>query len=478
MKNLKQNQLISFSLFLFFSAFLLTGCFTGGEDDAPPNILFLLADDLGYGELGCYGQEIIRTPVIDGLAATGMRFTDFYAGTSVCSPSRAVLMTGKHAGHATIRGNNGYFPDHIWTRVPLTKDEATLGEILKQAGYQTAFIGKWHLDDPNDVSTWAMNRGFDYAVQEQWSSRFGGRRFDGLVHWINSEWDSIRYDQDQYDCIDEFRTNFAIEYLENMNQKKPFFLFMSYRIPHAHERYTRNRELYSDMGWSETERRHAARITLLDGQIGRLMDKLESEDQLDNTVIIFSSDNGPHHEGGHDHEFFKSSGGLKGYKRDLYEGGIRIPMIAVWKSRISPGTISKHPGAFYDFMPTIGEIAGTSYPEYSDGISFLPELLGKKQAKHDYLYWELQLDGWGRPLPDGGFRQAVRMGDWKAVRYGIMNQTELYNLEMDQFETRDLSTEHPEIVQKMEALFEEARTETDGFPYGGLIQDKPAREKY
>ena len=478
MKNLSQNQFISLSFIILLCALPLADCSSVREPEIAPNILFLLADDMGYGELGCYGQEIIRTPEIDGLAATGMRFTDFYAGTSVCSPSRAVLMTGKHAGHATIRGNNGYFADHIWTRVPLDKDEATLGEILKKAGYQTAFIGKWHLDDPNDVSTWAMNRGFNYAVQEQWSSRFGGRHFDGLVHWINSEWDSIRYDQDQYDCIDEFRTNFAIEYLESINHEKPFFLFMSYRIPHAHERYTRNRELYADMGWSENERRHAARITLLDDQVGRLMDKLESLGQLDNTVIIFCSDNGPHNEGGHDHGFFKSSGGLKGYKRDLYEGGIRVPMIVVWKGRICPGSISKHAGAFYDVMPTIGEIAGTSYPENSDGISFLPELLGKKQDKHDYLYWELQLDGWNRPLPDGGFRQAVRMGDWKAVRYGIMNQTGLYNLKMDQYEIRDLSSEHPEIVQKMEALFEEARTETDGFPYGGRIQDQPTREKY
>lgn len=455
---------------------LLAGCSSGVEDDTAPNILFLLADDLGYGELGCYGQEVIRTPVIDGLAEKGMRFTDFYAGTSVCSPSRAVLMTGKHAGHSTIRGNNGYFPEHIWTRVPLSKNDMTLGEMLKQGGYQTAFIGKWHLDDPNDVSTWAMNRGFEYAIQEQWSSRYGGRRFDGLVHWINSEWDSIRYDREQYDCIDEFRTDFALDYLQNLEADKPFFLFMSYRIPHAHERYTRNRELYADLGWPETERRHAARITLLDGQIGRLLEKLEKIGKLENTVIFFTSDNGPHHEGGHDHLFFESSGGLKGYKRDLYEGGIRVPMIAVWKGRISPGTVSKHPAAFHDILPTLAELAGIGCPENVDGLSFLPELTGKEQKLHDYLYWELQLDGWSRPMPDGGFRQAVRMGNWKAVRYGIMNRTELYNLDDDLYEIHDLANERSDIVREMETLFEDARSEADGFPYGGRVQDKPARE--
>jgi arylsulfatase A-like enzyme len=458
-------------------ASLLTACAAVcKENGASTDILFLLADDLGYGETGCYGQQIIQTPVIDGLAGKGMRFTDFYAGTSVCSPSRAVLMTGKHAGHSTIRGNNGYFPDHIWNRVPLSEDDITLGEMLQQAGYQTAFIGKWHLDDPNDVSTWAMNRGFDFAVQEQWSSRFGGRSFDPLVHWVNSEWDSIRYDQDQYDCIDEFRTDFALDYLEKMDPDKPFFLFMSYRIPHAHERYTRNRELYAGMGWSETERRHAARITLLDRQIGRLLYKLERLGRLGHTVVFFSSDNGPHHEGGHDHLFFNSSGGFRGYKRDLYEGGIRIPMIAVWEGRINPGTRSGHPAAFQDFMPTLAGIAGIDPPENTDGISFLPELLGEEQQQHDYLYWELQLDGWGRPLPDGGFRQAVRMGDWKAVRYGIKQPTELYNLADDPFETRNLAAQNPDLTGKMEKLFREARTETEGFPYGGRIQERPARE--
>jgi len=443
-----------------------------------PNILFLLADDLGYGELGSYGQEIIKTPVLDGMAKKGMRFTDFYAGTSVCSPSRAILMTGKHAGHSTIRGNNGVFDNDVWDRVPLKKEELTLGEMLGQAGYQTAFIGKWHLDDPNDESTWAMNRGFEYAVQEQWSSRFGGKEFDGLVHWINSAHDSIRYDQESYDCIDEFRTDFILEYLDQVEEDKPFFIIMSYRIPHAHERYTRNKELYAGQGWSETERRHAARITLLDGQIGRLLEKMEVMGELDNTIVFFTSDNGPHHEGSHDHLFFNSSGGLRGYKRDMYEGGIREPLLVYWKDKIEPGSVTNRQGAFYDIMPTLAEIAGMEVPDQTDGISILPVLMGKSTLEHEYLYFELQLDGWNRIMPDGGFRQAIRMGKWKGVRYGIASETELYDLENDLFETNNLSTEYPEITQRINQLFREARTDTEGFPYGGKIQDYRAKDRY
>jgi arylsulfatase A-like enzyme len=458
---------------------LLMSCTQAAEKEVlKPNILFLLADDLGYGELGSYGQEIIKTPVLDGLAKKGIRFTDFYAGTSVCSPSRAVLMTGKHAGHSTIRGNNGVFNNDVWDRVALKKDELTLGEMLGQTGYQTAFIGKWHLDDPNDESTWAMNRGFEYAVQEQWSSRYGGKEYDGLVHWINSARDSIPYDQESYDCIDEFRTDFILEYLDQMEEDKPFFIFMSYRIPHAHERYIRNKELYAENGWSETERRHAARITLLDGQIGRLLEKLEAMGELDNTIVFFTSDNGPHSEGSHDHLFFNSSGGLRGHKRDLYEGGIREPLLVYWKDKIEPGSVTNRQGAFYDIMPTLAEIAGMEIPDQTDGISILPVLMGKSTLEHEYLYFELQLDGWTRIMQDGGFQQAIRMGKWKGVRYGIDSETELFDLENDINETRDLSAAYPEITQRINELFREARTETEGFPYGGKIQDYKAKDRY
>ena len=252
---------------------------------------------------------------------------------------------------------------------------------------------------------------------------------------------------------------------------------MSYRIPHGHERYIRNKELYADKGWEEKERTHAAKITLLDGQIGRLLKRLKDDGELENTLVIFTSDNGAHHEG-HDHNFFKSTGGLRGFKRDMYEGGIRTPFIAYWEDKIEPGILSNHQGAFYDFMPTFAEVAGIETPSQSDGISILPELLGKEQEKHDYLYWELQLDGWNRKMPKGGFRQAVRKENWKAVRYGSESETELYNLEEDRDETTNLAGEHPEIVQEMEKLFEDARTKTEGFPFGGKVQDYKAKEKH
>lgn len=321
-----------------------------------------------------------------------------------------------------------------------------------------------------------MNRGFDFAVQEQWSSRFGGKEYDERVHWVNDERDTIRYEQDKYDCIDVFRTNFAMEFLDRKDDKKPFFLFMSYRIPHGHERYIRNKELYADKGWTEKERIHAAKITLLDQQIGRLLKRLEDDGDLKNTLVLFTSDNGAHHEG-HDHLFFESTGGLRGFKRDMYEGGIRTPFIAVWENKINPGVVSDHQGAFYDFMPTFAEIAGVESPG-KDGISIIPELTGLKQQKHKYLYWELQLDGWGRKLPKGGFRQAIRMGDWKAVRYGVESDIELYNLTLDINETKDIALDHPEIIDKMHNLLETSRSETAPFPFGGKVQDYKAKDRY
>lgn len=432
-----------------------------------PNILFLLADDLGYGELGCYGQEIIQTPVLDDLAKQGMKFTDFYAGNAVCSPSRAVLMTGKSSTYSTVRGNNGYFSDDRWMRVALKKDEITLGEMLKEAGYQTGFVGKWHLDDPNDLSTWAYNRGFDFAVQEQWSSRFGGIQYDEQMHWINGKQDSVYYHVNEWECKDEFRTKIAFDYLDKIDNNRPFFLFMSYRAPHGHERNIGNQDLYTERGWPAKERLHAAKITLLDKQIGRLLEKLEQMGKLENTLVVFTSDNGPHHEG-HDHEFFNSNGVLRGFKRDMYEGGIRVPLIIYWKGKIVSGTTSGHLAGFQDLMPTFAEISGIKIPEQTNGISFLPTLKGEKQEKHKLLNWEMQLDGMNRKIPDGGFRQSVRIDNWKGVRYGTENKTELYNLESDLSEEMDLAGQYPEKVLEINRIFKENRTETSGFPYGGV----------
>ena len=460
-------------------ALVFAGCQNRTNKNAEPkkpNILFLLADDLGYGELGVYGQETIKTPVLDKLATKGMRFTDFYAGNAVCSPSRAVLMTGKSSSFNTIRGNSGSFSDDRWMRVALKKDEITMGEMLKDAGYQTAFIGKWHLDNPNDISTWAYNRGFDFAVQEQWGSRFGGTQYDEQLHWINGKQDSVYYHVNEWECKDEFRTNLAFDYLDKIEKEKPFFLFMSYRAPHGHEREIGNKSLYTENGWPVKERLHAAKITLLDKQIGRLLKKLEELGELDNTLVLFSSDNGPHGEGGHKYEFFNSNGTLRGFKRDTYEGGIRVPLIAFWKGKIEAGTVTNFMSGFQDLMPTFAEVAGIKAPKQSNGISILPLLEGENQLSHESLNWEFQLDGWGRKMLNGGFRQSARFGNWKGVRYGINSKTELYKLDVDLSETNNIAADHPEIIERMNQLFKNNRTNTEGFPYGGVVQDYKAKD--
>lgn len=473
------NKIISLCILVVFLSFSCQNQTQNENNSSQPNILFLLADDLGYGELGSYGQEIIRTPVLDDLSQQGMKFTNFYAGNAVCSPSRAVLMTGISSSYNTSRGNSGRFSDDRWMRVALKKDEMTMGEMMIKAGYQTAFIGKWHLDDPNDISTWAYNRGFDFAVQEQWGSRFGGIQYDEQMHWINGKQDSIYYHWEEWECKDDFRTNIAFNYLDTLNTEKPFFLFMSYRAPHGHERQIGNKELYADKGWPAPERLHAVKITLLDKQIGRLLNKLEEMGELENTLIVFTSDNGPHTEGGgHNPEFFDSNGKLRGIKRDLYEGGIRVPMIAVWKGKIEPGTETTHMAGFQDLMPTFAEVVGIEIPQQSNGISIKPLLMGESQKNHDHLNWEFQLDGWGRKMPDGGFRQSVRIENWKGVRYGINSETELYNLDVDISENNNIADENPEMIQKMDKLFEEARSETEGFPYGGVIQNYKAKDKF
>ncbi|MBK1875867.1 sulfatase-like hydrolase/transferase [Pelagicoccus mobilis] len=443
-----------------------------------PNILLLLADDLGYGELGSYGQKDIRTPRLDALAKGGLRFTDFYSGTAVCSPSRASLLTGKDSGNATIRGNKGYLGDYKWDRVPLFKDETTIAQMLSDSGYETAFIGKWHLGDPNDLDTWAFARGFDFAVQPQWSSLFEGETYDEDVHYFGNKERSLTYDAEENDCIDSFRTDIILDYFEDRSWEKPLFLFMSYRTPHTREKYIRDREMYADRDWEETERRHAARITMLDTQVGRLLDDLRERGELENTLVLFTSDNGPHSEGEHDYRFFNSSGGLKGYKRDLYEGGIRVPMIAYWEGRIEGGGTTNHQAAFCDIAPTLAEVGLAESGADMRGLSFLPELLGQEQDEPDYLYWELQLDGWARVMPDGGFRQAIRVGDWKGVRYGASSPLELYNLTEDPGERRDLAALYPEIATDLIRLMHKARSENELFPYGGVPQGFRARDRW
>ena len=459
-------------LFIAVTSALLAACGTKTADtpkqqknDKGPNILFLLADDLGYGELGCYGQEVIKTPVLDSFASQGMRFTNFYAGSPVCSPSRAVLMTGISSSYNNVRGNGGWLPDkEKYGRITLPEKEVTLGEMLKSAGYQTAFIGKWHLDDQNDLSTWAFARGFDYSIQEQWGKTSDGYVYDEEMHWVNAKEDSIYYHETEWNSKDEFRTELAFDWIDNkMEKDKPFFLFMSYRAPHAHERYIHNKELYADKGWPEVERRHAAKITLLDRQIGRMLNKLEEIGELDNTLILFTSDNGPNAELGHDHEFFNSNGILRGYKRDLYEGGVRVPTMVYWKGKVKPGTTSDYIGSGQDFMATIAGAVGIDIPEQSNGVSFLPVLTGKVEGQREFLNWEYH----NRTSESNPFRQACRIGNMKGVRYGAENPIEIYDLSIDFTETNNIAGQHKDLADRMELIFEKERTENVHYPYGG-----------
>ena len=455
----------------FIISFFIVSC--SQKNDTRPNIVLLLADDLGYNELGSYGQKIIKTPHIDSLAKKSMMFTDFYAGSPVCSPSRAVLLTGKSSSHVSIRGNAAFIRDSVWRQIALDKNEYTLGEMFKEAGYQSAFVGKWHLDTADQPETWAFSHGFDFAAQEQWGGSTDKYKNPGL--WLNGNEEQLPYNFIKHDCKDAFYTDTAFKFLEEKSNEKPFFLFMSYRAPHSFEGPIRDTLWYSKEDWPKVEQAQAAKITLQDQQVGRLLEKLESMNELDNTVILYTSDNGAHfnHDNvnGHQLEFFDSNGNLRGGKRDLYEGGLRVPLIVYWKNRIIPGSKTNHISGFRDIMTTFAEIIGIEKPSHNRGISFLPTLLNQKQKKHEFLNWEFQLSGSFQELHDGGFRQSVRLGDFKALRNGINSKTEVYNLKEDESETNDIANLHPKIVKKAEQIFLNERSDTFGFPYGGVVQD-------
>src|SRR5882762_844441 len=355
-----------------------------------PSIIFILADDLGYGDLGCYGQAKIKTPNLDKLAAEGIRFTDFYAGSTVCAPSRAALMTGLHTGHAAIRGN---------AAAALAPNDITVADLLQSAGYHTGLIGKWGLGDegstglPNKkgfdefVGYLNQTHAHDYYTDYLW--RYDPRTgFHGKVTFPENE-DGKKglYTHDLF-------TTAALNFVRNnkpdqFNRYRPFFLCLAYTIPHANDeegaRTGNGMQVpsdapYSNESWPQVEKNKAAMITRMDADIGKLMQKLKELNLDDDTIVIFSSDNGPHKEGGVDPKFFQSSGPLRGFKRDLYEGGIRVPLIIRWPLQIKPGQTSNLPCAFWDFLPTAAEIARVPPPGKIDGISLLPALLGQPQT--------------------------------------------------------------------------------------------------
>ena len=453
--------------------FLLAGCGDSpppASDPSPPNILLIVADDLGYGDLGSYGQKNIQTPVLDRLAAEGMRFSDFYAGSTVCAPSRSALMTGLHTGHTPIRGNKEIEP---MGQHPLADEVVTVAEVLKAQGYRTGLIGKWGLGAPGSEGE-PNRQGFDYFFgylgqrhAHNYYPEFLFRNTERVP--LDNEMpepkrgdgagEAVRKSEYSQSAI----ANEAVEFLDR-NADRRFFLALTVTIPHANnEAEERGMEvpdlgIYADKDWPESQKGHAAMISLLDADIGRLLDKLAESGAADNTLVLFTSDNGPHREGGFDPDFNDSNGPLRGIKRDLYEGGIRVPLIARWPGRTPAGSTSDHVGAFWDLFPTFAELAGAEATDGLDGVSIVPALTGDgaPQQEHDFLYWEFH--------EGGASKQAVRMGDWKAVRLAPNAPLELYNLADDLSEQQDVSAAHPEIVERISEYLQGARTESEYWP--------------
>jgi arylsulfatase A-like enzyme len=430
-----------------------------------PNIIFIMADDLGYGDLGCYGQAQIKTPNIDKLAAQGMRFTDHYAGCTVCAPSRCSLMTGLHTGHTYVRGNKEIKP---MGQLPLPPDTVTVAKLLKQGGYATALTGKWGLGGPD--STGIPNKqGFDYFFgylcqrhAHNYYPEFLFRNEERVplpgnkVANPREDGAGVAVERGQYSA--DLIADEALKFVK-ANKDQRFFLYMPVTLPHANNEAGRkgmevpDYGIYKDRDWPDAQKGHAAMITRLDSEVGQVMETLKKLGIDEKTLVFFTSDNGPHQEGGANPEFFDSNGPLRGKKRDLYEGGIRVPLIARWPGRIEPGTVSHHISAFWDFLPTFAELAGVNYPASVDGISMVPTLLGKPaaQKQHKFLYWEFH---------ERGSKQAVRMGDWKAIRFNTTGKLELYNLKDDVGEKHDVADQHPDIVAKIVDYLKTARTES------------------
>ncbi|MBD3265474.1 sulfatase-like hydrolase/transferase [bacterium] len=425
-----------------------------------PNIIFIMADDLGYGDLGCYGGNKVNTPNIDRMAREGLKFTQHYAGSTVCAPSRCCIMTGLHTGHAYIRGNKEIQPEGQW---PLPAETDTIAKRMKKAGYKTGIVGKWGLGSPGsegEPNKQGFDHWFGYLCQREAHSFYP----DHL--WRNGE----RVELDGKTYSHDLMTKEVLDFIED-SKEDPFFLYVPYTIPHAALQVpAESMDPYMGKFGDDPERptghyakqKHpraafAGMVSRMDRDVGRILQQLKTLGLAENTLVMFSSDNGPHREGGHDPKYFDSNGPLRGIKRDLYDGGIRVPMIAYWPGTIQAGTETDHISAFWDLMPTYLELGGAEPPRNIDGISMAPLLTGKpnRQKKHEYLYWEFHR---------GGFNQAIRMGKWKAVRLGLESPIELYNIENDIGETDNVAEKHPAIVKKAETLFKKAHTESKLFP--------------
>lgn len=426
-----------------------------------PNIVFVMADDLGYGELGCYGQEQIRTPHLDRMAAEGMRFTQVYSGSTVCAPTRSSLMTGRHTGHTRVRGNK---------RVPLKPGDVTVAEVLHEAGYATSCIGKWGIGEPGTTGV-PNKQGFDHFFGFL-NQRHAHRHYPEFL-WRNDE--KVEYPENRGDgrgtYAHDAMTKEAFRFIRRQ-QDGPFFLYLAYTIPHAeilvpedslqeyHGRFPE--EPFGGGHYAAQPQPNAAlagMITRMDHDMGRLFALLKELSLDENTVVFFTSDNGPVSVGGRDAAFFDANGPLRGRKRDLYDGGIRVPMLVRWPGRIPAGVVSDAIWAHWDALPTFADLAGVDPPENIDGVSVVPTLLGETQPELDerFLYWEFHRRG---------FHQAVRQGRWKAIRHGLGEPLELYDLSVAVSESENVAADHPGVVQRIEEYLQTARTESPYWPVG------------
>jgi arylsulfatase A-like enzyme len=452
------------------------------EGKTLPNIIYIYADDMGYGELGCYGQKKIRTPNLDRMAREGMRFTQHYTSTPVCAPARAMLMTGKHGGHSYIRGNfelGGFADSEERGQMPLPEEAFTIADLLKQKGYATAMIGKWGMGAAGTIGS-PLKHGFDYYYG--YLDQKQAHNYYPTHLWENDKWDTLgqpyfsvhRPPLDSSKAtaadFDAFKgkeyapakmTEKALAFIDR-NKGKSFFLYLPYTIPHVSlqvpdewvEQYRGEfdeKPYYGQRGYVPHQyplSAYAAMITYLDAQVGRVMEKLKQLGLEENTLVMFSSDNGATFNGGVDAKFFNSVGNLRGLKMDVYEGGIRVPFIAKWPGRIPEGKTSDFVSVQYDLLATLAELTGQKVKS-SDGISFLPELTGQSanQKKHAYLYFE---------YPEKGGQLAIRMGDWKGVKTNLKKDPkaswELFDLKSDMSETTDVARQHPDLLKKFDAI--------------------------
>ena len=438
---------------------------------ARPNLIWIMADDLGYGELGSYGQEVIRTPQLDRLAAEGMRFTRFYAGATVCAPSRSVLMTGRHHGRTRVRGNAG--PANPLAQA-LREEDVTVAGVLREAGYVTALIGKWGLGDVGEAESGLPRRqGFDYFFGYL-SQVHAHNHFPDYL-WRNEERIPLPnrvtpvgdrgggYATEALLYADDLFTDDALRFVAN-HQDRPFFLYWNPIIPHANNE--RARELgdgahvpdygpYATEDWPDPDKGHAAMIARLDGYVGRMMEHLRLLGLAENTLVIFTSDNGPHAESNHDLSRFRPSGPFSGIKRSLKDGGIRVPTIAWWPGTVAPGVVSDHLAYFGDWFATAAELADAEAPAGLDSLSFVATLLGRpeRREEQEFLYWEFH---------ERGFVQAaLYRGRWKGIRSGAPEAPiALYDLATDPAEKNDVAGRHPEIAERIDTYLRTARTES------------------